>query len=84
MLGEFFADGVGGDADNGVLAGVEVGRELEQFDADGAFLEGVVGLGDGAIDDILQEVAAALTGAKGGAVQEVVQLLPYGGARVLR
>ena len=44
------------NADDGVLAGIEILRKLEDLDADGAFLESAPGPANGVLDDVLEEL----------------------------
>ena len=70
-----FADFAGFHANGSVVAGIVAGGAAEDFDADGAFLENVGVALQGVLDDVAQEVLAALAGTEFVAGEDTVQLL---------
>ena len=72
LLGEFFPHLIGRDADNRVLARVEIRRKLEEVHSDGAFFERPLGPADGVLYDVNEEFLAAFATAKGSGFQQAV------------
>jgi hypothetical protein len=78
VLGKFLAYFVSSYADDGVLAGIEVLRQVEEFHPDGAFLEGAGCPAQRLLDDILEELAAPPAIAKSGTFNQAIELRAHG------
>jgi hypothetical protein len=76
VLGELFADFVGGHSDNGVLPGVKILRKLEELDADRALFQCTAGTVNGVFDDVLEELSTSFAAAKGWTFEQTVELGP--------
>ncbi|HWC97367.1 MAG TPA: hypothetical protein VG456_11470 [Candidatus Sulfopaludibacter sp.] len=76
VLGQFLPNLVGGYADNGVLAGIEILRKLEDLDSNRTFFECPRWTIDRILNDVLKELTASLARAKGAAFQQTIELRP--------
>jgi hypothetical protein len=70
---ETFADLAGLDPDGGVVAGVVTGGTAENLDAYGPLFENAGIAGEGMLDNVAQEILAALARAKLVAAQYTIQ-----------
>jgi len=72
LLGKFFPYLIGRDADNRMLARVEIRRKLEEVDSNGTFFERALGSAKGVLYDVNKEFLAALAAAKGSGFKQAI------------
>jgi len=78
ILGDALADLAGAGADDRVGVGVVVVGAAEDFDAEGAFFEGVAA-GEAVFDDVAEEGGVAFGAAEEGVGEEALELQADGG-----
>ncbi|MBV9083962.1 MAG: hypothetical protein JOZ62_14890 [Acidobacteriaceae bacterium] len=77
MLSELLSYFIRRDANNCVLAGIEILRKLKQLHPDRALFKSAVRPAKRVLDDVLEELSASLAGPKRGALEQTVQFRPH-------